>query len=962
MTDQPSNRSETQSGNPSNHEGQSDNTTDVEFPLLRLLFYTRFSLLGGLALILLAFLPWMLPISTIQDVYIQTTPFRLGTLTLISYLAAALVVMTFRTTLYNAASRFNDPSMQRYAEETGGWLWRIRRFSWLFLGSPLPLVSLSYTADEIRATGMGSPFSLLLAMAGGFFVALLLLVLLAWGHRRLMTANLHDPRYFPLDFSHSQKQLTNQSWKSSFQDPSAQQHPLSGASLWIARTLGKVLNRIGLNQGYVAERRVWIKDKSELQLLAFPTVGHVPLTMFTLSLLALQLIVLFSAPWFFGNWDWLPNDQSPFGTLFYLVGLVMMFMGILPGVSFFLDRYRIPTSWVCVALFLGLTGISWLFPEFIVDHKYAVAPEPVYVSNEQSAKELEPGTEIRISEEFIASPLSLDDVIDGWAYRQQQLAGPEEEPNRTFVVVTAAGGGIQASGWTTTVLSGLAENEELEEMVSGIGVVSAVSGGSVGFLHFLTRYPELIKAFQTDDEELRQRLLGDSLDQSTRSSLEAVGWGLLFPDTWRNLGIVRNPTYDRGWVQEQVWADRMNLRRFSDQSDPHHVKDWQRDDWRLGHLAHHVKTGSLPAVVFNGFSTTTGQRIWMAPFRLRKVNTNRHPRDFAEFSSALGMQLKLSTAARISASFPYVSPTAIAHRHTQSPLETAFHYTSHQLWNSHLADGGYTDNEGLLTALAVIRELDYYHERHSESCPFDRVLLLRIAPFPVPDKVPEQPVHEDSALSIEKDSPYSQSVAGPALGLYRGRTVTQLERGDLEIDLFQNLFSLREDLSSELKQLTSELNQRREDDVENNDKVVKMMVRQNPLTHQFELSKQGVRTEEADKDDPPQSDEHLQFDHIMIDFRLQRNGINVNPPLSWKLNHQQKSDLAEAWRNWQQNEPLADVLTDETTESVTTQQTPQSPILSTPDPSHSTPVRPNLPTIQQAPNVLDLKDRFHGKR
>lgn len=935
-----------------------DENSGVGLAFLRLLVYTRFSLLGGAILILLGFLPWLFPTPTITAVYIQSTPLRMGTLTLVSFLASAMVIMTFRTTLYNAATRFNDPSMERFADSTSLWLRLARACSWPILGIPVPLASLIYTWSETQAADMANPLAFVMAILAGFVLALAFLYLLAYLNRKLVTANVHDPRFFPFDFSRRKIDLMDRSWRNTIEDENAKQHPLSGVSLRIGRKIAEFLARLGLREGYIAETTVWVKGEAEPQQLRFQTVGHGPLILFTTILLALQLLVLAFGPWSFRQLGWVPSDRGPFGTLFFLVGLLMVFIGVLPGISFFLDRYRIPTSWLIIGVFLGLTAVGRMFPGAIVDHAYPVTPAPFYVENQQMADTLDSDLKVVVSDDFLATPLSLEDVVKGWEIRQKKLAKSDEEQNRTFVVVTAAGGGIQASGWTTTVLSGIAESEEVNDLVSGIGLVSSVSGGSVGMLHFLTRYPELIQTLNTNDEEFRKLLLGDAIDQSTRSSLEAVGWGLLFPDTWRNLGIVRDPTYDRGWVQEQVWADRMNLSRLSNPDGEYYVEDWNRSDWRLGHLAHRVKTGELPAVVFNGFSTTTGQRIWMAPFQLREAKDERLPMDYTEFSGAMGMQLKLSTAARISATFPYVSPTSIAHDSNQAPDDTSYPYSTRLLKHCHLADGGYTDNEGLLTALELIQKLDVYYDQH-EDCPFDRILLLRIAPFPSPQKFQEATVVEKSMASIEKDPSYLQSVVGPALGLYRGRTVTQLERGDLEVRTLQSIFDLREEFQQTMTDREAKWRERLHVDDSENFPTAKFDVKQNIATQQYELVVDEANSAPDEVDETPARPK-LQFAPVLVDFRLERNGDNVHPPLSWKLNWQQKTDLAEAWKNWQQDKQLAAYVPKEETADVV--EAKQPPITSNADPSQWSPVQSNLPTIDGGKNVLELKEKFSGKR
>ena len=57
-------------------------------------------------------------------------------------------------------------------------------------------------------------------------------------------------------------------------------------------------------------------------------------------------------------------------------------------------------------------------------------------------------------------------------------------------MVTAAGGGIQAAAWTAQVLTGLDEIYG-KEFSDSIGVVSSVSGGSVGAMFFLDRWDDL---------------------------------------------------------------------------------------------------------------------------------------------------------------------------------------------------------------------------------------------------------------------------------------------------------------------------------------------------------------------------------------------------------------------------------------------------------------------------------------
>ena len=941
-----------------NRDGSPSTWKASSLALLRLLVYTRFSTSMGMALIFIGVLPWLFSNPTITSVYIQTTPLRMGMVALISFLAAAMVVMSFRTTLFNAAARFDDPEMDEFAESTDGWFWLFQRFSWYAIGLPLTLSSLLLTIQETQIDpALPSSWLYFAAALIGVSLSCGILVVLSWVHRAVVTPNVHDPRFFPFYISRERAEVRSQEWRSLSRYGEAKRHPLRKSQLAVARGIARALASIGCTSGYLEEKAVWVSGEPDVRREQLPTVGHIPLALLTAFLLSMHVLVLKVAPWTFHSLGWIPSDRGPFGAMFFLVGVLMVIVGVMPGIAFFLDRFRVPTSWLIAGVVVCITCANRIAPGVIVDHAYPVAPRPHYSSRSEHGENGGNSLPTVVDEKFVEDPLSLKEVIDGWAWRQKVLSESGEEPNRTFVVVTAAGGGIQASGWTSSVLAGLCKSEETVPLVGGIGIVSCVSGGSVGILQFLTRYPEIMDAIAKEDHETRDLLLDDVLIQSTRSSLEAVGWGLLFPDTWRNIGLVRDPTYDRGWVQEQVWADRMNLYLFSDPEEDTYIDDWRRSDWRLGHLAYRVSNGELPAVVFNGFSTTTGQRTWMAPFQIRDSNAVRHPMEYIEFSSALGMQLRLATAARVSASFPYVSPTSIAFSEEPDLFKSSTQYSSHILMHSHLADGGYTDNEGLLTAIELIMQLDAYFESDPDTCPFDRVLLLRIAPFPSLEKIKDEATEFWGGNRIRKDSPYLQGVAGPALGLYRGRVVTQLERGDLELRILENFFDLRTEVHEELNRLIAELNFSGDSTMNENVRAFEMNVQRVRSSGAFALQKEPLSMNSIEKGKLRQGVKSLRFEHRLIDFRLPEGDL-VGPPLSWKLDHQQVLNLSKAWKNWQDDKSLTGIFDP----SGGSEEGASGRLRSDLGYLPSNPVQ-SLPRIlpsKGAPNIVDLERAFRG--
>lgn len=197
------------------------------------------------------------------------------------------------------------------------------------------------------------------------------------------------------------------------------------------------------------------------------------------------------------------------------------------------------------------------------------------------------------------------------------------------VLVTASGGGITAALWTATVLARLNEATE-GRLRANLALFSAASGGSVGGLHFLAGEPR------------------EAIRHAGRSSLDAAAWGLVGPDLLRAVVPFSGAALGevgRGWALERAWK----------------VPGPQ---W----------PAAPPAIVFNATSVETGEGLALG-------NVDLHPllRGHAGMAPVV--------AARLSASFPYVTP---APKPATGP-------------GTHVADGGYYDNYGVGAAVAFLR-------------------------------------------------------------------------------------------------------------------------------------------------------------------------------------------------------------------------------------------------------------------
>jgi hypothetical protein len=393
--------------------------------------------------------------------------------------------------------------------------------------------------------------------------------------------------------------------------------------------------------------------------------------------------------------------------LAYVLILLMLLTATLSAFSFFLDRFRLP-----VLLFAVLWSVLAYFTAD-TDHIFFVSSPP---------------------EEGMALVAAGEGVRAGLAESKARAGGGKP----AMIVVCASGGGIQAAAWTARVLTGLQE-EFGESFARSIRLISSVSGGSVGSLYYVESYDPAQGAPPQDR-------LDAILGAAATSSLEATTWGIACPDLLRIfLPFLAPQAHDRGWAIEQAWGralaggDDLIARRLS---------DWSRD----------VGRGRRPGAVFNATIAESGNRLLLST-----VDFPATPGAviFGKDPAYAGADLSVVTAARLSATFPYVSPIArAADRAEGSPLDV-------EGW--HVADGGYYDNFGVMTAIEWVRAV--IHRYKDE---VSRTVIVQIRAFPEDRPAPEM------------HSGWAFAAAGPVKTIMKVRTSTQIARNDLEIQMLRD--------------------------------------------------------------------------------------------------------------------------------------------------------------------------------
>jgi len=316
--------------------------------------------------------------------------------------------------------------------------------------------------------------------------------------------------------------------------------------------------------------------------------------------------------------------------LAYLLLLQLILTWLAGFAAFLFDRSRAPL-FVYVALWLLI--VNWLVhPLFSTDHVYRTAAMP------QAPGRIAPA----------------------------DLLGNEP----VSIVVAASGGGIQSAAWTARVLTGL--DGLVPDFRSRVRMISAVSGGSVGTMNVMASWPDCGPPL-----DLTEAGSFDANAASRESSLHAVGWGLVFKDLPRTFApFFSSPLVDRGSVLEDAWKREARLQRQPPAEGPL-LASWRRN----------IAERRCPAVVYNAMAVETGE-----PLLFSTIGLPQSLQTFDFYKRYEGRDLPVTTAVRLSAGFPYVSP---ASRADVDDDETRKHYT-------HVVDGGYFDNYGVSTLVSIV--------------------------------------------------------------------------------------------------------------------------------------------------------------------------------------------------------------------------------------------------------------------
>lgn len=803
--------------------------------VLYYVFLIRYAVLVGLLLpgfIVLA--RWVNP-ELLGNLLVLETPAQLFHVTWLSVLVAAFVLVASRVIQVNAPDRFADykaaiarlwPPPPQPAP--GSTTWKVRWLLLLLMGLPLPFACVAaINADPapdwkawLQWFALLTPWTLgsAIVVAGTLF-ALFLLGVLTFLQQLLLPPEVVSPGLLPFEDVGFFTKLHDVrfGWL----------YPVADRLAWALGSLGPgYTQKITNPQNQLTYRRL--------------APGHSQVLLW----LGATLIVYLGNYVLVYNAGSVPEENSWFAALFFALLLLLLAGTLLSGLSFLLDYTRVPVVLVVVVLSLGLNVL------FNTDHYYEI--EPPQKPNSPTAD------------------LGFTDTFEKRTFPSVVPSSGPQAKKKTLVVVTAAGGGIQASAWTAQVLSGLDEVYG-EDFTRSIGIISATSGGSVGTMYYLANGKWSAPGSTFDDAARR-----NMREMSRSSNLEAAAWGIAHPDLMRIFTPFLVPRFaDRGWAIEQVWRKELNKLGG----------DWENGDFRLRDWINPIRLGQMPVPVFNATLVESGQRLLLSPVLSRSGPANAtEAREFFDLYTNAETNPRVTTAVRLSAAFPYVSPVSRPYR--EPPNDGDYH----------VADGGYADNEGAMVAIEWIYALLKYYrqpENKTKKRPFDRILIVRIVPFPIADRANPADLHKG----------WLYELLGPLTTIEEVRTASQAERNSLALELFND--ATLQDVGEQIRkgrergeEILLEAKSRRLAGNLNRNKL-----QASPRTTTNERSLQAIM-DAAKREGQQLEQKGMQLlQSIAGETEITWTAFVFQPrdnkgiPLSWKLTARQKANIDTAWND-----------------------------------------------------------------
>ncbi len=328
-----------------------------------------------------------------------------------------------------------------------------------------------------------------------------------------------------------------------------------------------------------------------------------------------------------------PLLRIPAGAGFLILFAVLL--GVVGAAKYFLRSWEI-FGWVILVL-----GLGWLVRHHLFDLR-SVGYGMNYRTSEKPAYDYASLRKTFTPERFDADKASGLQHLDAWKARQAEAEPP-------LVIITVSGGGSRSAFWTFRTLQ-YADSVTGGALFRRTAVVSGASGGMLGAA-FWRNLHQQAQAGKIEHPYAAsyQKAIGEDLLNAIIFSFVAVD--LISPF---NRVKLAGYTYskDRGYAMEQDLLH--NTQGILGGS----LRDYAGDE----------QSGRIPQLIINGTIANDGRKLIMSALPVSYLTQPTYalkdsiapPIDAIDFGAFFSAQdaynLRLVTALRINATFPYVLP------------------------------------------------------------------------------------------------------------------------------------------------------------------------------------------------------------------------------------------------------------------------------------------------------------------
>jgi len=350
---------------------------------------------------------------------------------------------------------------------------------------------------------------------------------------------------------------------------------------------------------------------------------------------------------------------------------------------------------------------------------------------------------------------------------------------RRLILVCASGGGIRAATWTAAILGQL---DEIEGFRAATRLLTGASGGMMGAATWLalTATRNSVPGSPASPGTWQSLMSAVAMD-----SLTPVARQLVFNDIPLAF-IGRDNLRDRGLALEAAWCENLKSKLGINLDMP------------LEKLRDGEESGRWPSLVMSPMMIEDGRRLIISNLDLTEMTDHyvrwlSSKKTGAEPTTSLASRtayqlwqlcpqawakFPLSTAARLSAAFPYVSGAVLL------PTKPRLH----------VVDAGYYDNYGLELASNWLRKL--FEQRQD----FLKKNISGILVIQIRDNVSELSVNPQSDAWREKRRESEaasgsrllralEGISSPPSGLLAARESVMLFRNDSLLESLSHLYS-----------------------------------------------------------------------------------------------------------------------------------------------------------------------------